>query len=120
MQEIKNAIFTTKYTRVLCEDPDKIVFNAPHNFVVMDSVNEDNVLAEVNFQKGPIKENDVNGVHNEDLLLMVLTRLHGFQNSEYACRENALAITKIEEAAFWLRKRTMDREMRNVEGTSKV
>lgn len=51
---------------------------------------------------------------------MVIRRLEGFQNSEFKCRENELAITKLEEALMWLRKRAQDREARNVEGTSIV
>lgn len=42
------------------------------------------------------------------------------QDSAYKCRENAIAITKLEEALLWLRKRTMNRERRGVEGTSRV
>ena len=57
---------------------------------------------------------------NEDLLVMVVRRLEGFQNSEFKCRENACAITKIEEALMWLSKRTMGRENRGVEGTHEV
>jgi len=62
----------------------------------------------------------VNGVCNEDLIAMVITRLEHFQESEFACRENALAITKLEEALLWLRKRTMGREQRGVEGTHTI
>ena len=40
-----------------------------------------------------------------------------FQDSEFECRENAVAITKLEEALLWLRKRTIGREKRGVEGT---
>ena len=57
---------------------------------------------------------------NEDLLVMVIRRLQEFQESEFKCRENAMAITKIEEALLWLRKRTIARENRGVEGTHKV
>lgn len=78
------------------------------------------VLAQINFQQGPIKEAGVNGIHNEDLLVIVLDRLKGFQNSEFKCRENAIAITKIEEALLWLNKRTQDRRDRGVEGTHQV
>ena len=52
-----------------------------------------------------------------DLLAMVLCRLEHFQKSEFSCRENAVAITKIEEALMWLRKRTDDREARGVLGS---
>ena len=78
------------------------------------------MLAQIHFQEGPVKENGVNGVANEDLLVMVVRRLQGFQESEFKCRENAMAITKIEEALLWLRKRTMGRENRGVVGTSAV
>ena len=49
-----------------------------------------------------IKECGVNGVNNEDLINMVIERLEHFQRSEYACRENAIAITKLEEALLLL------------------
>jgi predicted deacetylase len=57
-------------------------------------------------------------VQNEDLIGCVLARLQAFQKGEFACRENALAITKLEEALLWLRARTNGREQRGVEGTS--
>ncbi|MGE5423388.1 MAG: hypothetical protein ACM3QW_08995, partial [Ignavibacteriales bacterium] len=132
MKELINPLLTTNYTRVFHEDPQEMKFNAPHHFVVTQAIlkNEDyqgnseyvepKTLAEINFQEGPIKECGVNGVCNEDLLVMVLTRLEHFQKSEFNCRENALAITKIEEALMWLRKRTTAREMRGVEGTHTV
>ena len=77
-------------------------------------------LGVVNFQNGPIKEAGINGVMNEDLIAIVIDRMQGFQSGQYACRENAVALTKLEEALMWLRKRTQDREDRGVEGTSVV
>jgi len=74
--------------------------------------------AQVRFQNGPIKEVGVNGCHQEDLLVIVLDRLQCFQNGDYRCRENALAITKIEEALHWLNHRTKERVKQNVEGTN--
>ncbi|MDK8193760.1 hypothetical protein QP794_27130 [Paenibacillus sp. UMB7766-LJ446] len=113
---IINGLATSKYTEVYHEKDYS--FNAPHHFEVR-SV-EGNVLAEVNFQEGPIKEAGINGVMNEDLISMVIARLNGFQNSDFRCRENAVAITKLEESLMWLRKRTADREARGVEGTHTV
>jgi hypothetical protein len=119
MQELKHDLLTTKYTRVFHEDPDAMLFNAPHFFEVRTA--EDNLaLTSVNFQCGPIKENGVNGCCNEDLIAMVISRLEHFQRSDFACRENAMAITKLEEALLWLRKRTIGRENRGVEGTNKI
>lgn len=40
--------------------------------------------------------------------------------AERLSRENAVAITKMEEALMWLRKRTMGREAREVVGTSNI
>ena len=117
--EVINGLCTQKYTKVGCEDKEKQKFNAPHHFEVANTETLE-VIETVNFQEGPIKENGINGVCNEDLILMVLTRLQSFQNSEYAGRENAVAITKLEETLMWLRKRTLDREIRGVEGTHKV
>jgi hypothetical protein len=126
MQELKSGLLTNKYTRIFHEDESDIKFNAPHHFKVYDETKLPQIdpdypcICEVNFQEGPIKECGVNGVANEDLINMVIRRLEGFQKSEYACRENALAITKLEESLMWLRKRTNDREARGVEGTHAV
>lgn len=117
MQELKHDLLTTKYTRVYHEDEEEMKFNAPHHFEVATATNPELVLAKIDFQEGPIKECGVNGVCNEDLIVMVLRRLDHFQTSEFNCRENALAITKLEEALLWLRKRTMGREQRGIEGT---
>lgn len=73
--------------------------------------------ATVLFQNGPINEVGVNGVTHEALLAIVADRLSSFQAGPYACRENALALTKIEEAQHWLQSRTLARMARGVEGT---
>lgn len=112
MVKLTSGLLTEKYTTVHHEKD--FSYNAPHNFEVR---SVDGVVGKIHFQEGPIKEAGVNGVNNEDLINMVICRLEGFQNSNFRCRENALAITKLEEALLWLRKRTMDRETRGVEGT---
>lgn len=119
--ELKHDLLTNKYTAVYHESPELMKYNAPHNFEVAavdyPKGEPQPVLCEVHFQEGPIKECGVNGVCNEDLIAMVITRLEHFQKTEFACRDNAVAITKLEEALMWLRKRTMAREKRGVEGT---
>lgn len=72
------------------------------------------------FQNGAINEVGVNGITHEALIAIVLDRLRAFQGGPYACRENALAITKLEEAQHWLHHRTLARMVRGVEGTMKV
>lgn len=70
------------------------------------------------FQTGPIVEAGVNGITQEVLLEIVADRLRSFQAGPYACRENALALTKVDEALMWLHERTRARMARGVEGTS--
>ena len=86
----------------------------------------------LSFQNGPIgSPADMNGITGEAILAVAIDRLRGFQFTRddagnytkapgpFACRENAIALTKIEEALMWLQKRTRDRMARGVEGTIK-
>lgn len=73
--------------------------------------------ATILFQNGPINEVGVNGVTHEALLAIVADRLRSFQSGPFSCRENALALTKIEEAMHWLQQRTIRRMRAGVEGT---
>jgi hypothetical protein len=95
---------------------------ATHEYMVYAPKNENEnskrVLGVISFQRGPIREFGVNGVQNEDLIAICIDRLQHFQKGPYACRENAIALTKLEEASMWLEKRTNDRKARGVEGTS--
>jgi hypothetical protein len=72
------------------------------------------------FQNGPINEKGVNGITQEVLLAIVADRLRSFQAGPYACRENTIALTKVEEALHWLQQRTLARMRRGVEGTTQV
>ena len=72
----------------------------------------------VAFQNGPIKEAGVNGISGEALIAIVIDRLRCFQDGPFACRENAVALTQIEDGLMWLQKRTRDRLARGVEGTN--
>lgn len=75
-------------------------------------------VAKIQFQNGPLKEAEVNGCQQEDLLAVVIDRLQSFQGGPFPCRENAIALTKCEEALHWLEHRTKDRVERDVEGES--
>lgn len=74
-------------------------------------------FAGVVFQKGPIKENGVNGCQIEDLLSVCIHRLMGFQNGPFPCNENHLAKAHLLDALEILNQRTKDRKERGVEGT---
>lgn len=116
----KVNIGSSRFTEVLCLD-EPGAGNACHQYVVYPvegTPSDRELFAEVYFQNGPIQEAGVNGCHQEDLLAIVIDRLRSFQAGPFACRENALALTKCEEALHWLNSRTADRQVRGVEGTS--
>lgn len=69
------------------------------------------------FQNGAIKEAGVNGVTHESLLTVLIHRLEGFQSGKFACDANAVALAHLREALESLKKRTIERAARGVEGT---
>jgi hypothetical protein len=91
-----------------------------------------NTGTSVQWQNGPRVNEDgslqpPNGAFVEDLIEATINRLKFFQGEvaatdekfypKFKCRENALAITKLEEALHWLNHRTADRKARGVEGS---
>lgn len=75
-------------------------------------------LCTIQFQKGPRNEEGSQlGVIDTDLLEIVRDRLKSFQAGPYSSRENACALTHIEEALMWLNRRVEDRIERNTLGT---
>lgn len=82
----------------------------------------------IDWQDGPLnvdgERHERNGAFVEDVIGAAIERLTAYQEGpvrggqgKFRCRENALAITKLEEALHWLQHRTRDREARGVEGT---
>jgi hypothetical protein len=93
---------------------------ASHHYNILsggDYPDEPKVDCAIRFQNGPIGEVGVNGVTQEALIAICVDRLRSFQAGPYACRENAIALTKLEEAQHWLLSRTRARIARGVEGT---
>lgn len=80
----------------------------------------------IEWQNGPRKDaftgdmKPANGAFVEDAILAAKQRLEFFQESQFKCRENSLAITKLEEALHWLGHRTADRQKRGVEGLNAI
>jgi hypothetical protein len=71
----------------------------------------------IKFQKGPRNEEGSQaGVVSTDLLEIVRDVLSSFQAGPFSCRENAVALTHIEEALMWLNRRVEDRIERNILG----
>lgn len=73
-------------------------------------------LCDIRFQNGPPEE-VINGVTIEVLLAIVVDRLRGFQTGKFPCRQNSIAITKIEESLLWLADRSRERTERGVSGS---
>jgi len=75
----------------------------------------------IEWQDGPLgrgqDRKEPNGAFVETVIAAVIQRLEYYNKDKFKCRENSVAITKLEEAGMWLNKRTVDRERREVEGT---
>lgn len=75
----------------------------------------------ITWQDGPLgrgaDRREPNGAFVETVLRAALQRIESYQEGQFRSRENALAITKIEEALHWLGARTARREAQGVEGT---
>ncbi len=73
------------------------------------------------WQDGPLGRPPVepNGAFVDDVIEAARQRLEFYQKAaggKFACRENALAITHLEEAMHWLYSRRVAREARQVQG----
>ena len=93
---------------------------AYHHYIVYHGLDPeiDETRTDIKFQKGPRNEDgSIGGVLDVDLLEIVRDRLKCFQSGEFATRENACALTHIEEALMWMNKRKEDRAERGVLGT---
>jgi hypothetical protein len=110
---------TNKLIAVSADEPDTNNGNASHIYRCQYTNGAAIDIHTIEFQRGPIGVAGINGLTNEVLLAIVIDRLRCFQTSKYACRENALALTKLEESLHWLEARTRARVFRGVEGTSK-
>ena len=77
----------------------------------------------IDWQNGPLgRDGDrlaPNGAFVETVIFAALQRIEHYQSGQFKCRENALAITKLEEALHWLQARTQRREVAKTEGTHK-
>jgi len=93
--------------------------NGGANHVYQIDLQDGNSVVEIKFQNGARKLQDsIHGVLDTDILEIVRHRLQAFQQGPFASRENAVALTHIEEALMWMNRRVEDRIERNVLGTN--
>jgi hypothetical protein len=114
----------TRFTEILRVD-EKGAGGAFHEYQIVkvntpeNGQNPPKELTYIKFQKGGVAETGgVNGIFVEDLLAICIDRLRCFHEGPFPSRQNALALTKLQEAMFWLNDRTADRQRRGVEGIS--
>lgn len=79
---------------------------------------------QIDWQDGPLgrgeDRREPNGAFVETVIAAAKQRIEFYNEAgggKFRCRENSLAITKLEEALHWLDHRTKAREERGVEGT---
>lgn len=114
MRHVENAL------KLLCEsNPNRV--KMLDEFINIDNIEDVKGIAPVvkfTIQSDPISEVGINGVQAQDMLEYVKCLFQSL-NDVFPCRENALTITKIEEAIHWQEARTKDRLNRLVEGYNK-
>ena len=78
----------------------------------------------IEWQDGPLGRGEdrkrANGSFVEDVVQAVIDRMGFYQGSQFRCRENAIVVTKLQEAVHWMNHRTAERERRDVEGTHQI
>jgi hypothetical protein len=92
------------------------------SFIQLENVEDIKGVAPIvkfTIQSDPIGEVGVNGVQALDMLEYTKCLFQSL-NEAFPCRENALTLTKIEEAIHWQYARTRDRLNRKVEGQNKA
>ena len=112
-RKVNNPIRKNKYTQVY-----RIVREDGIECYKIVALGKESLIAIIPMQTGPVQEDGLNGAFVEDLLAIARDRLQEYQRGKHSCRENAIAITKIEDAIFRLNHRTAQREKAGIEGTS--
>lgn len=78
----------------------------------------------IDWQNGPLaidgERREPNGAFVEDIIAAAIGRIEFYQDSKFACEENADALEALHDAATRLADRTRDREDRGVEGTHEL
>lgn len=88
----------------------------PNHFIY---VRHDKNSLSFTLQNGPVKEHGKNGCQVVDVIAVAKHMIEEM-NKKFPCRENAVTITKLDEALMWQEKRTKDRIARGVEGQSRI
>lgn len=93
---------------------NEMAINPASEYIKLRDVNSN---PEVSFllQSGPASTVGVNGLQVRELIEFSLELIRSYSKT-VPCRENAITITKLQEALMWQEERTRDRYTRGVEG----
>jgi hypothetical protein len=79
---------------------------------------ESAMVVSIHWQDGVVGDDGQNGAFVEDVIEAARQRIQFFNSHpQFRCRENSLAITKLEEALQWLDWRTRNRLTQGVENS---
>lgn len=102
---------------IYADERDPNAGGASHRYTLGERGGNEAVFATIDYQHGPRNEpGSTPGVIDIHVLAVVRDRMRAFQAGPFACRENALALTAIEEAMMWLSRRADERAHRGVLG----
>jgi len=91
-----------------------------HHYLI-DNFKDSETFQEIRFYKMQgVDTAEVDGITSEEVLKVLIDRLNKLNEGKFRCRQNSLAIIKLEEALLWLNHRTAERVARGVEGTLEV
>ena len=100
---------------------DRATYEVPTYFINKDGI-QDGEGQLINFCKGRIGDPEAQsqqGLFTETLVAVAKRFVEDNNKGEFACRENSMAITKLDEALMWLKERSENRKERGVQATSK-
>lgn len=80
-------------------------------------IDDSNNTITFKIQNGPIKQVGKNGCQVDHVIYAAKCIIEGL-NKNFPCRENAMVITKLDEALMWSNERKARRERDGVEGTN--
>ncbi len=100
----------------VCTDDEKGSGGAHHRYML----SHGDGATVLRFQNGALSETLPNGVTDMQLLAVLIHRLQCFQEGPFRSRENACALTHLQEAMMWQHQRTMNRMRKGIEGRSVV
>lgn len=101
---------------IYCDNRDPKAGGASHDYTIH-AKDPGAPVAQIQFQHGPREEDgSKHGCTEASLLAILIDRMEAFQAGPYACHENDMVKTKLQEALFWTRYRVDERAKRGVLG----